>query len=403
MNELEANVAPPAFPHDAEGLLAAARSETGLDDFGDMHFLKGLRALTEALEKEARLNAVGEQMVYGGCIRLLCNRLRYQADIKKHPEILKQKVRAPIIILGLPRTGTSKLQRVMSADPGVQRLEFWRTLFPAPFPGEVPGNPQPRIDAALEFEQTLASAFPGWMARHPMEALEPDEELHLMDMSFECMISWLFSRVPSYFDYFSAADPRPTYDILYRMLQYLQWQEGGNESHPWILKSPVHLGDLPTLMDTFPDAVLVQCHREPRAIIPSFASLIEEGRKMGSDSVDPLEIGQDMFNYWADQMDRCLEVRKSLPEGRILDIQFEDTVNDVVSVIKRIYHSAGREVTPEAIAAFKDYENRRPDKYWGSYSYNAEDYGLNLEEIDRRFAKYRHQFLGKNNDAEARS
>jgi len=393
MNEAQAIPPTPIFPHTAVGLLSAACAETGLDDFGDMHFVKGLIALTEALEKEAKLNAVGEQMVYGGCMRLLCNRLRYQADIKKHPEILDEKIEAPIIILGLPRTGTSKLQRVMSSDPSVQRLEFWKTIFPAPFPNEMFGNPQPRIDAALEFENALATGFPGWMARHPMEALEPDEELHIMDMSFECMISWLFSRVPSYYNYFSKADPRPTYNILHKMLQYLQWQDGGGRNRPWVMKSPVHLGNIPTLLETFPDAVLVHCHRDPRKIIPSFASLIEEGRKMGSDTVDPLEIGRDMFNYWAEQTDRYLLARKSLPKDRIIDVQFEDTVGNVVSVIERIYKKAGRQLRPEAVAAFGDYESRRPDKHWGSYSYSADHYGLSLTEIDARFTEYRQLFI----------
>lgn len=395
MQDNQASAAVPEMPTTVEGLLAAAKAETGLQDFGDMGFLKGLTVLTEALPKEANLNEVGKQMVYGGFIRLLCNRLRYQADLKKHPEILDEKIEAPIIILGLPRTGTSKLQRVMSSDPHVQRLEFWRTIFPAPFPDEEPGNPKARKEAALMVEDALSTNFPGWMARHPMEALEPDEELHIMDMSFDCMISWLFSRVPSFYQYMSDCDPTPTYDILYSMLQYLQWQDGGSRGRPWIMKSPVHLGDLPTLLNTFPDAVLVHCHRDPRKVIPSFASLIEEARKIGSDTVDPLEIGQDMFDYWADQMDRYMAAVDDLPEDRILHVQFEDTVADVIEVIGRVYKKAGRSLTPEAVAAFKEYEQRRPDKHWGSYSYTAEQYGLSLAAIDQRFAKYNRRFLSK--------
>jgi len=376
-----------------EGLLAAAQAETGLEDFGDRHFVKGLTILVDALHKEANLNAMGKMMVYGGFIRLLSNRLRYQNDIKLHPEILDEKIEAPIIILGLPRTGTSKLQRVMSADPGVQRLEFWRTLNPAPFPGEKPGEPKERIDAGLLVEHTLATQFPGWMARHPMEALEPDEELHIMDMSFECVISWLFSRVPSYYDYICQCDPRSTYDILYKMLQYLQWQDGGSRGRPWIMKSPVHIGALDVLLETFPDAIVVHCHRDPRDVVPSFASLIEEGRKMGSDQVDPVEIGHDMCEYWADQLDRNLVIRDQLPADRILDFKFEEIVTDVVGVIGKIYKYAGRELTPEAMAAFNDYNARRPKGHWGSYEYSSDHYGLSLDAIDERYAAYRKRFI----------
>lgn len=380
-------------PHSVEGLMAQASADTGLVDYGDRHFTKGLHALVLAIPNEARLNAVGEQMVYGGIVRLLSNRLRYVDDAKRYPQILDERIERPIVILGLPRTGTSKLQRVMSADPDVQRLEFWRALNPAPFPGEPRGEPKARIDAGLLVENTLSSMFPGWMARHPMEALEPDEELHIMDGSFECMISWLFSRVPSYHSYFSKADPQPTYDFLYAMLQYLQWQDGGGRGRPWILKSPVHIGDLATLLKTFPDATVVHCHRDPRKVIPSFASLIEEARKMGSDHVDPIEIGRDMFDYWADQIDRNLAMREALPADRILDVQFDDIRSDVIGVIRRVYARAERPVTPQALAAFKAYEDRRPEHHWGSYVYTAEQYGLDLKKIDARFAAYRARFV----------
>lgn len=378
-----------------QGLLAAAAAETGLEDYGDRHFVTGLSALLEALPREAALNVVGDQMVYGGIHRLLCNRLRYVQDIKTHPEILDEKIVQPIIILGLPRTGTSKLQRVLSADPLVQRLDFWRTINPAPFPGEEPGHPQARIEAALVVEQTLATMFPGWMARHPMEALEPDEELHIMDGSFECVISWLFSRVPSYYAYIRHCDPRPMYRYLHAMLQYLQWQDGGARGRPWIMKSPVHIGELPTLLQTFPDAIIVHCHRDVREVIPSFASLIEEGRKIGSDHVDPVEVGRDMCEYWALALDRYLIERDKLPPDRILDFHFEEIRGDVVAVIRRIYAAAGRVLTPEAVAAFKDYEARRPEHHFGTYEYSAEQYGYVPQQIDRRFAAYRARFIGK--------
>lgn len=390
MTEPTTSAAPPRTVQD---LMAAASAETGLEDFGDRHFLTGLSRLVEALPREASLNAVGEQMVYGGILRLLGNRLRYVQDLKRHPEILQEQIVKPIIILGLPRTGTSKLQRVLSADPAVQRLDFWRTINPAPFPGEEPGNPRGRIEAAQLVEQTLATMFPGWMARHPMEALEPDEELHIMDGSFECVISWLFSRVPSYYAYISHCDPRPMYRHLHQQLQYLQWQDGGARGRPWIMKSPVHIGALPTLLETFPDAILVHCHRDLQKVIPSFASLIEEGRKIGSDRVDPVEIGRDMCEYWATSLDRYLVDRDRLPPDRILDFQFEEIRNDVLAVIRKIYDRAGRVLSAEAIAAFRDYEARRPEHHFGSYEYSAERYGYVPEQIDRRFAAYRERFM----------
>lgn len=379
-------------PKTVEGLLSAASAETGLEDFGDRHFLTGLTVLVDSLPKEASLNAVGVGMVYGGIVRLLCNRLRWVRDVGLHPEILQEQIIKPVIILGLPRTGTSKLQRVMSADPGVQRLDFWKTINPAPFPDEVSGNPQGRIDAALETEKALSTMFPGWMARHPMEALEPDEELHIMDGSFECVISWLFARVPSYYAYIRQCDPRPMYQHLKNMLQYLQWQDGGHRGRPWIMKSPVHIGALSTLLETFPDAIVVHCHRDLQKVIPSFASLIEEGRKIGSDTTDPIEIGHDMCEYWGGSLDRYMTMREALPKERIIDVRFAEICNDILGVIRRICQREGRELTPEAITAFQQYEARRPNHHWGRYDYSANHYGYSAEMIDKRFSAYRERF-----------
>ena len=381
------------MPKTVDGLLAAACAASGLEDYGDRHFLTGLGHFIDALPGNAHLNALGEQMVYGGVINQLVNRLRYVRDVKRHPQILDQKIVQPIIVLGLPRTGTSKLQRVLSADPQVQRMDYWRVTNPAPFPDEEPGNPKGRIEAALAVEQMLTAQFPGWMARHPTEALEPDEELHLMHGSFECMISWLFARTPGYYDYISRCDQRPMYRHLHAQMQYLQWQDGGARGRPWIMKSPVHINALDVLLETFPDAVLVHCHRDLQKVLPSFASLIEEARKIGSDQVDPRVVGNEMFDYWATALDRYLIVRDTLPTDRILDVQFEEVVGDIVGVIRRIFGRAGRVLTPQALAAFKACEASRPEHHWGTYTYSAASYGYTPQRIDERFAEYRRRFV----------
>lgn len=385
--------ATPALPATVAGLLDAASAATGLDDFGDRHFIKGLSVLVPALRDEARLNEVGVQMNYGGIINLLVNRLRYVRDVQQHPQILDQRIAAPIIILGLPRTGTSKLQRVLSADPQVQNMLYWRTTNPAPFPGEQPGKPTARIEAAQAVEKMLAEQFPGWMARHPTEALEPDEELHLMHGSFECLISWLFARTPSYYDYIRQCDPRPMYRHLHAQMQYLQWQDGGARGRPWIMKSPVHTGTLDALLETFPDAVLVHCHRDVHKILPSIASLIEQARRIGSDEVDQKVVGDEMLDYWGSSLDRYLEIRARLPADRIMDVHFDEVVGDVLAVIRRIYARAGRELRPDAIDAMRAKERSQPDHNWGTYSYSAADYGYSRQIIDQRFADYQNRFL----------
>lgn len=381
------------LPTTVPGLLAAARAVTGLDDFGDQHFLIGLGTYVDDLAAHARLNATGQQMIFGGIVNMLVNRLRYVRDVKRHPEILAEQIVAPIVILGLPRTGTTKLQRVMSADPETQRLDYWRQINPAPFPDETPGKPTARIEAAQAVEQMLATQFPGWMARHPTEALEPDEELHLMHGSFECVIAWLFARAPNYYDHIMTCDPRPMYRHLHAQMQYLQWQDGGGRGRPWIMKSPCHTGAVDVLLETFPDAVLVHCHRDIQKILPSITALIQEARNIGSDHGDPKVLGTEMLDYWGRSMDRYLEVRDQLPAGRILDLQFEEVVGDVIETIRRIYALAGRTLTTEAVAAFEAYEARRPDHHFGSYTYSAAEFGFTAERIEQRFSAYQARFI----------
>uniref|UniRef100_UPI0025F071FB sulfotransferase family protein n=1 Tax=Nevskia sp. TaxID=1929292 RepID=UPI0025F071FB len=146
--------------------------------------------------------------------------------------------------------------------------------------------------------------------------------------------------------------------------------------------------DMPTMMETFPDATIVHCHRDPRQVIPSFAALISAGRRIGSDHVDPVEVGHDMLRYWADQLDRYLEIRRQHPKDAVLDLRFDEIRKDVVGVVERIYAKAGRPLTPEAIAAFREHERSRPEHHFGSYDYNAESHGLSLAAIDDRFSEY---------------
>jgi NAD(P)-dependent dehydrogenase (short-subunit alcohol dehydrogenase family) len=379
---------PPAPPLYAEDLLEAASLETGLTDYGDRSFVEGLTVFADALRTEAGLNRIGHMIVASDIVRMLTNRLRYQRDIGRHPEILDEKIVAPIVVTGLPRTGTSKLQRMMSADPGAQCLDVWRLLNPAPLPGEQPGVPQPRINAALAMEHQLATQFPDFMARHPTEACEPDEELLLMEMTFQSVVSSLRNRVPSFREFATARSPKPMYEFVKAMLQYLQWQDGGGRGRPWILKSPTHLGHIPLLLETFPDATVVHCHRDPRVIIPSFASLLDAGRRMGSADVDPHEVGTDTLEYWAEQMRRNIADRDSVDRTRIVDVSYDRIRDDAASVIAEIYAKSGREVTAAAAEAFADYEKRRPEGYFGNHSYTAEQFGLTDERIGKEFDAY---------------
>lgn len=383
---------PPPVPTSVAGLLDAARAAAGLSDFGDPQFMLGLERVTAGFRDEAQLTPLGEQMAFGGLLNMLVNRLRYVRDVERHPEILDQEILGPIVILGLPRTGTTKLQRLLSADPGVQSLTYWRMMNPAPLPGEIPGQPVERIAQAEAAVDMLATQFPGFMARHPTEARQPDEEVLLMQGSFQCVVTWLFARMPSFYEFVNTTDPHPTYRYLRSQMQYLQWQDGGARGRPWVLKSPCHTGVLDTLLDVFPGAVLVHGHRDVRKVIPSIAGLVEEMRRIHSDPVDRRVIGPEMLDYFGGMMDRYLELRERLPADRVLDVRYEDVLTDAIGVVRRVYRHAGRALSDDAVAAMRVHEKERPQHQFGSYTYCAADYGLVPEAIDDRFRGYQERF-----------
>ena len=238
-----------------ETMLAAASAATGLDDFGDEEFREALTRLVDSTNQEGNLSALGAAAFEGDVHRLLVNRLRFAADLKRHPEILEEDVSAPIVVLGMPRSGTTKLQRLMAADPDVQRLEYWRLFNPAPFPEAVAGQPDPRIEATRQALAMMAQMMPSWSESHPTSHDAVDEEVFLQLFTFKCVFTFVSRPVPAYAAWYHTQSQRGTYRYMKQMMQYLQWQDGGragkNGDRPWCMKSPAHLGkpDLHVLSD----------------------------------------------------------------------------------------------------------------------------------------------------------
>lgn len=375
-----------------EVVMAAAAQTAGRTDYGDHGFVEGLGIFLEDLRENARLNAFGIEAQFQDVVRLLVNRLGFERDLAAHPEIRDEVIAPPIIIFGLPRTGSSKLQRMIAADPGMQRLDFWRLMFPAPLPGTAGLRPDPRIALTQQIEAMLKTLSPQAMAAHPMEALEPDEELWLMEMSFAAPVTWMKVRAPRHRAWVEPRDTRPVYAYTRELLKYLQWQDGAGRGRPWVLKSPVHIGELPAVLDLFPDATVVHCHRHPDKVVPSFCSLIEHSRKLHSDHVDPHSLGSEFNAYWALQTRRNLAARKQLGEACVLDVYFDDIRDTAETVIEQIYARAGLRMTTDAKQAFADYATRRPEHHFGTHTYTREHYGLSRTAIETAFADYLQRF-----------
>jgi hypothetical protein len=379
----------PTVDLDTERRIAAAVAEAGVDDFGDPDFAAKLDAYLGAVRQEAEIDPVeglGLQMLIHG---VLVNRLRYHADLRAHPEIADEQVDDPIVITGLFRSGTTKLQRMMSADPGVQALTFWRILNPAPLPGAPTGAADPRIAIARRFTDMLASSNPDYMAAHAWLADEPDEDSLLLWLTFEHLAAASVGFIPSFWKLAQERPQGPNYDYLAGLLRYLQWQDGGRRGRPWVLKSPTHIGNVRPVVEAFPRATLVICHRDPTVVVASFARLFQIFWGLFGNKADLSKVGPPMLDLWAGQMCQGLQQRAELGDDpRILDVRYDDIVADSLGVIRRVYERHGQPITPEAEKAVLSWEAANPQHKFGRHEYTLEACGLTADQVSRAFAPY---------------
>lgn len=379
---------------DANQMMAAAAAETGLNDFGPEPFVEPLERFLESVTSEAHLNQIGAMAVQGDVHRFLTNRLRFQEDLNRHPEILDENVADPIVITGLPRTGTSKLQRMISADPGVQALLVWRLLFPAPLPGTTAGHPDPRIAVARQFTGMLDN-FPDFQAAHPTQFNEVDEDLLLFEMTFESVVSTFRFRMPSYLEWVLSRPLDHTYAYVKNILQYLQWQDGGRRDRPWVLKTPVHIGYLDIVAAMYPQATVVHCHRDPVTVVPSFTRAVEASRRIGSDYVDGAELGTEQLLLWSEMADRNLLLRDKLGSAlTIVDVAYEQIRDDPLAAISRIYEAHGLTVTGKARQAMERWSAENPQHRHGQHRYSLDQFELDKDRIRQAFEPYTSRFGG---------
>ncbi|MBT4159716.1 MAG: sulfotransferase, partial [Gammaproteobacteria bacterium] len=325
-------------------------------------------------------------------VEILANRLRLEQYLKDYPEILELEIRGPIIIIGLPRTGTTKLHRMLSASGDFQFLPFWQTWQPIPMEGvESEDGRDPRIRSAEIYAEMLEENSAELARIHEVAAHEPEEDVMLMQHSFLHKQGFVDANIPGFIQWVDQQDLTPVYEELKIWLQFLQWQNGG-EARPWLLKAVYHNEFLDTLLEVFPDAVLFHCHREPEAVIGSWSNLSYQFRTVYSDKVEKSLIGPAWVDYWSDNMNRYMAIRERLPEGRIKDVYFKEICDDIEQVIAGMYESADVTLSEKSLENMRSWEADHPRDKHGKHEYSIYDYGLESEMIDSAFASYRERF-----------
>ncbi|MDO8932402.1 MAG: sulfotransferase [Rhodocyclaceae bacterium] len=376
-----------------EGLLAEARRQTGLDRFGDQSFMPGLRVLLTAIDKEARLTPFGRLSARTHILRSLKNRLWANACFEANPEIRARKIVAPLVIIGLARSGTTRLQRMVAADGRFQHLKAWEGFNPAPRPGLPDGGAAARRAEAIEFLGARRRLNPGADAAHPMEADWAEEEILLLNHSF-CGISALgFYNIPAYYRWLLGHDRSDAYRYMADLMRLVSWSRGEPEFTPWVMKTPQHMLDLDVLLKVFPDARLVFIHRDP---VKTVASTLSLGWHFAVQNTD-LPCRGFIRDTWLDLCEqmarRCMRGREAVPEGRQLDIYYADMNRDWRGVMRRIYGLCELEFTSAAEQGMADWlmcsesENRH-----GGHRYAFDDYGISAAEVDERMKFYRDEY-----------
>ena len=357
--------------------------------FIDDEFEPLLDRLLKALNTEASLNEVGVGFHSARLRDLLTNRLRMEAWVEKHPEILEETIERPIVVVGLPRTGTTMLHRTIATDTSLLAPIWYEVRQPVPLADDFEREDE-RIGISEAEVTAMLEAAPELAAIHPMDARAPDEEIMLLEHSFMSTVPECYAHIPEFGDWLYEQDQSAGYDYLYRCLQFLQWQKRrkGQTGTRWLLKTPHHLHYPEYLFKRFPDAAVVQTHRHPIDVIPSYGSMMAALAQPFSDDLNAPALAQNWAAKWAKGLAKTMDYRATHPEARYLDLYFMDTVANPETEIRKIYNFAGLELTPEALSemthwrAFNERESR-PEHH-----YQLSDFGFDAESLSQQFAHY---------------
>jgi hypothetical protein len=377
-------------------LLDEARSKTGLTDFGSDDFREGLRALLEMYDTTARLSAQGRKVTRRRILELLNNRLFIQETFKRHPEIKARPIRRPMYLTGLPRTGTSALFNLLAIDEASRPLLYWEGCYPYPPPGSVArGEPDPRLVALRESIHHLRQKDPEFAKVHEVSADGPEECVQLLAHTLSGVQLGVEPLISPYREWFEKQDLRAPYAYYADLLRMLDWQRPGER---WLLKSPAHLWALDVLVGMFPDACIIQTHRDPARIIGSYCSMIAMLMR-GREGVDPRQLGPAVLEYLARSVERGMAARDELGPARFIDVSYRQFVKDPIGTAEQIYAAFQLELAPRTVDAMRKHVADHPQNKHGAHTYTLADYGLTAEMVSARLARYIERFaLGRGDE-----
>ena len=383
---------PPSL--ELEDLLRAAERRAGASDLGVWPIEEPIERLLDSYRREAELTTLGRITVRELLVSLLENLLRLETERVANPDVERQAIADPVFIIGLPRTGTTHLHGLMSQDPANRAPFTWEVMYPA-----ARGTTRDEIDpvrartqSRLDWANRLAPEF---MRIHPIAPDLPQECIAIHAQAFMGIQFHTTHDVPSFQDWFERDSQDLAYDFHRRLLQHLQAHRPGSR---WVLKAPGHLFSLGALLRRYPNARIVQTHRNPLRVMGSMASHATVLRRAFSDRADPVRIAADWADRWGRALDDFLAVRDRAKPEQFLDIGYESIERAPLETVERVYDFLGWPLTDSGRAAIAQFLAANPKDKHGVHRYTLEQYDLDRAELTRRFARYIDRFELRTDD-----
>lgn len=381
--------APERFTTAGRWFHEAAHALTGLDDFGPDDYSEGLDVLLRAMDSDVSFTPMGREFGAGTIVSTLCSRLHAQQGWKRHPECLEEPIRRPLIITGMPRTGTTALHKLLSLDPQFQGLEHWLADAPMPRPARATWESNCHYQATVAGLNAFFRAAPEMRIAHEMTAHEVDECLEVLKQNFTTNRFASGWHVPSYDRWLQQQDERPSYRRYANVLRLI----GAGDRRRWLLKNPGHIAQLDVLLETFPDACVVQTHRDPAKALPSLCSVLAMSRKvLEGDDVRMSRIGPRECKYWSEAVERAARVRDRHSHQQFFDVEHRRFHSEPMQVVSELYSHFRLELDAHVAVTMRAWLDDHPANRLGEHRYTAELFNLDPPDIRAAFSDYIRRF-----------
>lgn len=370
-------------------LIDSATRKTGLTDSGDGGHLEALDVLVASINGEAALTATGRLIQGSRLGSALIQRLRIEELLKQHPEILDIDLGSVILIAGLQRTGTTLLHRLLFSHPDIRGVTGVDALEPVSARTVNGRGPAIEVSRATLAQRAIGYLSPHFNTIHPIDPGEPEEDVMLLDLSFMSQTAEATMHVPTYSRWLEEQDHTHAYEYFRKVLQILCWRRPGRH---WVLKTPHHMEYLDVFLKVFPEALVVQTHRDPRKTLPSFCSMVAHGRGIFSDAIDPGEIARHWSRKTRRMVDLAMATRDAMGPEHFMDVAYNDLVDNPIGQLREITQRAGVPFDGRARGIAEQYLEAHPQNRFGKHTYRLSDFGLREETIDEQFSAYRERY-----------